>query len=137
MEKKAEHKANVWVTLIGLLLFLVGIFGSVRTVINLTVFDKYPTNGVISLTFFPSYPGPREEDCLMMSNYPLYPSVDGVKLSESEKKEMKKQQNDQQKSCLSGVIATREQTKVNDISASLLSLFLGGAILSLRKKLFS
>lgn len=132
-------RVNIWVSLIGLILLLVGIYGSVKTIINFTLFEKYPSTGVLSVSFMPMYypgPGAREEDCTTMY-YAPYPPGDMAKLTEEEKKEMKEQAKVQERVCVSSVKESREQAKVNDISTSLLALFLGGGVLVFRKKLFA
>lgn len=122
---KTNNTTVAWISFIGLILLLIGIYGSARTILNLALFPKYPTAGAISLNLsgFSSYSGPREEDCMYMSPPPMGESplfMENQKLS-----------------CISSVKASQEQAKMNDISQSALFLFLGIGILKSRKYLFS
>lgn len=144
MAKKSDGKPNAWITLIGFLFLLVGTYASIRTAINLVVFPKYPTGGVLSFGLATIY-GPREEDCIM---YPP-PYTDEIVLSddisnktdpgklEEKQKKAEEQAKRQQESCISAAVQARYQTKVNDISQSLLLLILGGGVLLVRKHLFT
>lgn len=135
----SSSRPNAWVTLIGLVLTLIGIYGSARTVVNLVAFPKYPTAGVLTFNFMGSgmyYP--REEDCMMQVGMDIvpYPGETALTLSAEDKSLRKEQEKKQQEICLSGVVVAREQAKVNDMSQSLLFLFLGGGVLVARKYLF-
>lgn len=156
-----NSSAYSWLTFLGILLLLIGIFASVRTVFNLVAFDKYPQLGVVPSTIFPGdmyYP--RETDCNFPAPYPVEPlietqpitieseSVDlSGKVIKGEKivvtptpyKEKPKEtyEEKQKKSCLANVEESRQATKMNDISKSLFFLFLGGGLLASRTKLFS
>lgn len=135
MSSRTEEKTPYgWVTLIGLVLLLLGVYGAVRTVVNLAVFPKYPTNSVYSIPFgsVPYY-GPREEDCTTMPG----PFLTDTSVKELNEEALEKEQEQSKQACLSGVVQAREQAKVNDISQSALFLFLGGGILISRKWLFS
>lgn len=125
MEKR-QSKANTFVSLLGLLLLLLGIYMTVRTGINLVYFKKYPTTGVMSfITPFGMPYSQREEDCMF---YPqTYFKPDGQPRTAT--KEEKKMEEQQKNVCISGVVQTREATKINDISSSLLFLFLGLGVL--------
>lgn len=134
-----SSRPNAWVTLIGLVLTLIGIYGSARTVVNLVAFPKYPTAGVLTFNFMGSgmyYP--REEDCMMQVGMDIvpYPGETALALSAEDKSLRKEQEKKQQEICMSGVVVAREQAKVNDMSQSLLFLFLGGGVLVARKYLF-
>lgn len=123
-----QSKTNAFISLLGLLLLLLGIYASVRTGINFVFFEKYPTTGVLSIgsAFFGAMPSPREEDCLM--NYPqtYFDNEGQPRPATSEEKEREEQQK---KACISGVEQAREVAKINDISHSLLFLFLGAGVL--------
>lgn len=126
---KTNTGAMAWITFIGLIMLLVGIYGSVRTVLNFTLFPKYPTSGAINLTGTPFYFGPREEDCMYISSPPPMMGTDA--------KAAATETEIQKKNCLAGVKSAQEQAKVNDIGQSALFLFLGVGILASRKYLFS
>lgn len=130
MDKKvSESKLYTWLTLLAVVLLLTGIYASIRTAINFVAFDKYPSTGVLSFSFWgPSY-GMREQDC----NYPMmYWTSDG-KTTRPPTKEEKEQENKQKEICLDGVREARESAKVNDISASVLFLALGAGLLRTRR----
>jgi hypothetical protein len=121
-----------WILLIGLVLVLMGLYGTGRTVVNMTMFDKYPSTGVYSFSFFGGQQMPmytqREQDCL----YPLtYYKPDGT-IRTGTKEEIERD-TAQQQICVSGVTETRNTAKVNDVSQSLLYLILGAGILVCRK----
>lgn len=129
--------AFAWITFIGLVFLLLGIYATIRTVVNIALFEKYPTTGVVTfnLSGLPPY-FPREQDCY----YPFTPQPVPVDPSLSESPstgDAKSQQDQQQKICLEGVKEARDMVKVNDITQSALFLFLGVGILASRKKLFS
>ncbi len=129
----ADSKTNTWITFIGVILLLIGIYASVRTVINLKAFERYPQEGVVSFSFGgqPAY-YQREEDC----SYPrTYYDVTGQKTRPPTDEEKEQEKRDQ-KNCLSSVKDARERAKVNDISQSLLFLFLGVGVLTTRKIFF-
>jgi len=125
----SENKISQLFGYIAVILLLLGIYSSVRTVINMLAFEKYPTTSSLPFLGVPFY-GPREEDCLTPF---LYPQEDVVG-SQMMPEENKLAQEKQKEICLRGVMETRETAKVNDISKSLLLLFLGGGILFARKK---
>lgn len=156
-ETKEPKKTNQWILFIGVVLLLFGIYGLARTGINVFAFEKYPQEGVyppfpfFQASFPPVYYGGREEDCIVNNIYPplgytTMPDLpelvgDGVSVkrppTEEEKKAMEKQLKDQQilqqKSCLSGIKEAREKAKVNDLSQSVLFLFLGAGVLIARR----
>lgn len=127
MEQK-KSKVNSFISLLGLILLLLGIFMSVKTGINLAFFDKYPTMGSTSLApiFFGGMPySQREEDCMI---YPqIYTKMSGEPRAATE--DEKKMEEVQKQSCINSVIQARETAKINDISTSLLFLFLGLGVL--------
>ncbi|QQG44156.1 MAG: hypothetical protein HYW86_04845 [Candidatus Roizmanbacteria bacterium] len=128
-----KSKMNAWITFIGVVLLLIGIYASVKTVVNLTLFEKYPQTGVLSINFFgaPTY-YQREQDCL----YPqTYYTPDGQKTRQPNEEEKTREKN-QQKICVEGVKEQRQTAKINDISQSLLFLFLGAGVLAARKIFF-
>lgn len=124
-----QTKANAFISLLGLLLLLFGIFMTVRTGVNLAFFKKYPTTGVLSIgsAFFGGMPySQREEDCMM--SYPqIYFNDKGQ--SRPATNDEKKMEVQQKKLCISGVEQAREASKINDISTSLLFVFLGAGVL--------
>lgn len=128
MEKK-QSKTHPFISLLGLLLLLLGVYMTVRTCTNFIFFKKYPTTGVMPV--MPFYGGgmpysQREDDCYMY--YPqTYFKPDG--LPRTATIDEKKMEEQQKKSCLSGVEQARETAKVNDISSSLLFVFLGLGVL--------
>lgn len=128
-----ESKTHAWITFIGVILFLVGVYAAVRTGINLTLFDKYPQTGVITLNFSGTPPYyQREQDC----SYPrAYYSADG-RITRQPTLEEKEQEKRDTQSCLEGVAEARQTAKINDISQSLLLLFLGVGVLVARKIFF-
>lgn len=131
-EEKNTSRANTWVTFIGVILLLVGIYASARTVINLKAFSKYPQAGVLSFSFGGQAPYyQRESDC----SYPQsYYAPDGQVRPPTDAE--KKQEQDTVKRCVDAVTDSREQAKVNDISQSLLFLFLGVGVLASRRIFF-
>jgi len=137
MKNQNDKKPNVWITLIGFILLLVGIYGSVRTAVNIVALPKYPSISVFTLGFMGGFYGPREEDCVSMPFYGIDTINSGKSLTDEEKKNMKEQEKKQQESCISAAVQTRYQTKVNDISQSVLFLFLGGGVLLVRRYLFT
>jgi len=131
--RSSKSKAPTWITFIGLMLVLVGLYATVRTGINLAAFEKYPQGGVLSFNIG-SMPVPyfqQEKDC----NYPqtFYDNSGKIRPASPEEKanvEVQKQQ------CLDSVKEMRNQAKINDISQSLLFLFLGVGVLVTRKIFF-
>jgi len=124
-----QTKTNAFISLLGLLLLLLGIYMSVRTGINLAFFKKYPTTGVISIgsAFFGGMPySQREEDCMMSYPQTYFNDKGQPRPATGEDKKMEEQQK---KLCVSGVIEGREATKINDISSSFLFVFLGAGVL--------
>ena len=122
-----DSKVSSWVLFIGIMLLLIGIYAAGRTAINLAFFQKYPQGGVLSINIngVPPY-YQKESDCLYPSTY-----VDDTKTQEQRMTDEKKQQE----ICLSNVSDERERAKINDISQSMLFLFLGAGIL-ISKKIF-
>lgn len=123
----------MWITFIGLMLVLLGLYGSARTAVNLVAFDKYPLGGVLSFNIG-NMPAPyfqQEKDC----NYPqTYYDNNGKIRSAAPEEKVNEQVQKQQ--CLDSVKETRNQAKINDISQSLLFLFLGIGVLATRKIFF-
>lgn len=133
MDKKtSESRVYPWVTFIAIVLLLLGIFGAVRTAINMMAFEKYPSTGVYAFSFMmPGFYGPREQDC----TYPQpYFTPDGK--SRTPSKEEKEQEKIMKQNCLDGVREAREQAKINDMSQSALFLTLGLGLLVTRKRFF-
>ena len=117
------------IVFVGLVCLLLGIYASGRIYINSYVLDKYPTNGVLRVTSFPTY-GQREDDCSFESPYF---SAEG-KMRPATEEELKIEQS-QKDRCISSIHATRQQAKIEDIGTAAFFLFLGVGIL-LSKKLF-
>lgn len=148
MEQNTKGQ-NQWLVFIGFILLLTGIYGIARTTINLIAFDKYPQEGVYPPLPFLSqsasvYPGPysyqREADCLANFVYYPYPyyKPDGTPRpatkEEKEQQEQQKQQLEIQKqNCLDGIAESRDKAKINDLSQSLLLLFIGAGVLASKK----
>lgn len=131
--RSQKSKVPVWITFIGLVLVLVGLYATTRTIVNLVAFEKYPQVGVLTLSFtgMPQY-YQQEKDCV----YPqIYYSADG-RTTRPGSPEEKANEKIQQRNCLEGIKDLRNQAKVNDISQSLLFLFLGLGVLASRKIFF-
>jgi len=123
---ETKSKVHTVIAFIGVICLLVGIFATIRTGLHLTMFKKYPSTGVLTLSFYGYIPyGQREEDCII---YPqTYYTPDGkTRIATEDEKKMEKTQKD---NCLSNILYTREMTKMNDIGISLFFLFMGVGIL--------
>lgn len=130
-EHPVDSKVASWMTVIGMLLLLVGIYATVRTGINFFAFPKYPQEGVLSFNFTGTPPYfQREQDC----NYPIiyYEDNNSSKERSATESEIKRDE-ETKRSCLQGVADQREAAKKNDISQSLLFLFLGAGLLVSRR----
>jgi len=141
MSNEAGGKDRPWLFFIGVVLILIGIYGTLKTTVNFAAFDKYPTGGVMAFSFLSSSATeqyhPREEDC--QTNYYVYPTIyyqaDNVTSREpsaAEKQQMEVQEQQmpiQLANCISGVGEARDAAKMNDISDSLLFLLLGVGVL--------
>lgn len=121
--KLTENKFSYFVGVLALVFLLLGVFGSVRTLTNVYLFEKYPNGGVLS---FNNNFMQREEDCQSYSGVMSYFDDKGQARSATE--DEKKMAEDQKQICLSSVAKSRENAKVNDISISLFYLFLGAGI---------
>ncbi len=119
--KSLENKFSYFVGVLALVFLLLGVFGAVRTVINLYLFEKYPNGGVLS---FNNNYMQREEDC---QSYPMTYFDDKGQARPATVDE-NKMADEQKQICLSSVAKSREDAKVNDISISLFCLFLGAGI---------
>lgn len=124
-----SKKPNRWIDVLALLLLLLGIYMGIRTTINLVAFDKYPSTGILTFSFSGPPYSPREQDCY----YPVYGPGEG---NSKKLEELKKEEALNRKFCLEGVKEARESTKVNDISQSLLFLFLGIGLFTARRTNF-
>jgi hypothetical protein len=129
-----EHTAAFnWVTFLGIFMLLIGLFATVRTVVNIYVLPQYPQSGVLAFslggtqTYYQ-----RESDC----NYPptLSYGPDGKPSAPSPEQNKIDEQN--KANCLAGVKDNREQTKVNDIATAAMFLFVGGGLLFIRRFFF-
>jgi len=133
-DTKTNHQNHQWVLFIATMLILLGIYGSLRTVINFFAFDRYPQEGVypnipiFSSSSYAPYSS-REEDC---TAYPAiyYDKDQNVRPGTPEEKT---QERVQQQNCLSQVREARERAKINDISQSALFLFLGAGVIAFRR----
>jgi hypothetical protein len=139
-----EIKDRPVLLFIGVILLLIGVYFSLRTIINFAAFEHYPQTGVdLSMPWKEYAPVgyQREEDCEVSYIYTpsLYYRADGVTprpatKEETELVEQQKQQYELQKqSCIAGVVEMRNVAKINDISQSLIFLLLGGAVLLYRR----
>ncbi len=129
-ESLKESKVSAWVLFIAIILLLIGIYGGVRTGVNLLFFPKYPTSGVLSMNFvgFPVY-NQNEEDCAFPQTYF---TADG-KTSRPATPEEKEQEKINQQNCVRSAIQARESARINDISQSILFLFLGTGLIFSRR----
>jgi hypothetical protein len=101
----------------------------------MVAFDKYPQEGVypnlpiLSREYAPYYGG-REEDC---TAYPMvYYTRDGYTTRPATEDE-KAQEKRQQENCISQIKEGRDKAKINDISQSVLFLFLGAGVFAFRR----
>lgn len=124
-----KSKAPAWITFVGVLLFLTGVYLAARTLVNFAFFGRYPTNGVFPINFGGAIFSQKEEDC----DFSYYPQNPDRLLTDEE---FAKEQMAQKELCLTSVREARNQTRANDISQSLFFLFLGGGILVTRKTFF-
>lgn len=118
----------------GLLFSLMGAYGAIRTLSNLVIFPKYPTEGVIPsnllVTTGSVYGYQSEADC----NIPPPPSYDfngELRETTEEEKISQKQFAD---SCLQRINEERERVKRSDINQSALLIFLGFGLYYSRKR---
>lgn len=126
-----EHSthSHPWITFIGIVLLLIGIFASVRTLYNTTMLAAYPQSGVLYFNMSGMVPYyQRASDCIQ--NQPYYGADGAVRESSAEEK---KQQMLTQENCLKGVVDTQAQAKTNDIGTSAFFLFLGVGVLLSRR----
>ncbi len=114
-------------------MLLVGLYATIRTVVNLTFFEKYPSEGVLTISPFMAPYGQREQDCLYSQTY--Y-TQDGQKTRPPTAEE-KQREKEQQSLCLSGLSEARKNAKVTDITQSATFLLLGTGVLIGRKKFLS
>lgn len=154
-------RSDQWLLFISVILLLFGIYGLARTCINLVAFEKYPQEGVYPPLPFLNNPGyapyyNREEDChanyvYTKPIYPPYPSYPvpyggegggyGYPTIEALSPEEQKNAEDEQRAllelqkqnCLASVADARDKAKVNDLSQSVLFLFLGAGVLLARR----
>lgn len=127
LKSKKNSVPQVIVSLLGLILLLIGIYGGARTIVNMKFFEKYPTTGIYSMYGYME----REEDC----EYPMtYSTPDGKNRPATD--EEKEAEMKQKEICLSRVTSSRANARVNDVSMSLLFVLLGAGVL-LSKKYFA
>lgn len=128
--KKPQTFYNI-ISFIAIVLLIIGIYFSVKTIVNFIAFDKYPVN-ISFLSMMSISPYGSEEDC--SSSVFISPAVytDSGETREPTAEE-KKQQEEEKQNCLKSVEKNRKQTKVNDILTSFLFLFLGVGILATRR----
>ena len=120
--KSLENKVSYFVGVLALIFSLLGVFGSVRTLTNVYLFEKYPNGGVLS---FNNNFMQREEDC---QSYGPMAYFDDKGQTRPANEDEKKMADEQKQVCLSSVAKSRENAKINDISISLFYLFLGVGI---------
>ena len=131
-KRQQNNKSHSWILFIGIFLILIGLYATGRTVINILAFPKYPTTGVLNISMMGIAPyEQREEDCYYPQTY--YDIEGKLRTATPEEKEQEKVNEER---CLSSVKSSREATKANDISQSVLFLFLGTGVLIARKKFF-
>ncbi len=131
-EGSKEKKIPSWITFIGVVLLLIGIYGAVRTGINLSFFEKYPPEGILGIPWAQPYYPQREQEC--MYPHPYY-EPDG-KTTRPATPEEKENEAISTQICLDGAREARERAKINDLSQSVLFLFLGIGILTTRRIFF-
>lgn len=123
-----SYSSHPWITFIGIVLLLIGIFASVRTLYNTTMM-AYPQSGVLYFNMSGMAPYyQRASDCIQ--NQPYYGADGAVRESNAEEK---KQQMLTQENCLKGVADAQHQAKTNDIGTSVFFLFLGVGVLLSRR----
>lgn len=133
MTDKQNSSQHTWIAFVSVVLLLLGIYGSARTLINLYAYEKYPPQGVFSMPFMGGpYYGPNENDCLMMPPPIGDPTLVGM--SAQEKKDYAQNMKD---SCLLSAKQARDNAKTSDVSQSMLFLFMGAGILVAKKFFFS
>ncbi len=127
----ADHPTHFspWITFIGIVLLLIGIFASARTIYNITVMPTYPQSGVLFFNTTGMVPYYQSaSDCAQTQ--PYYGQDGNVRQPSAEEQ---KQQNMTQQNCLKGVTNAQQQAKMNDIGTSVFFVFLGlGVLLSRR-----
>jgi hypothetical protein len=129
-----DSKIPAVANFIGMMFVLVGLYASVRTIINFTTFNKYPTNGVLAVNLFgmPFYGGPNEADCEIMPldpySYPARLGPDG-EVSSVSAKTIETQTETQKKSCIAMAMRSREEARASDVNTSAFFLFIGLGVL--------
>lgn len=126
MAKVGNSKGNTWLLFIGVVLILIGLYASIRTLVNLTVYDKYPTEGVLS--FNSNSYQQKESDCTYEQIYYTQDNKPRPGTEEEIARDKK-----QQTTCLNNVAQARQNAKTNDITQSVIFLALGAGVLFLRK----
>jgi len=133
----------------GLVLLILGVYGSLKTTVNLLAFDVYPQETVFPFSQVPYGPMSREEDCPITYSYtpPTYFEEDGVTLRSATPAEVaydepyRKQMELQALNCVSAVQDARRAALVDDISKSAIFLFLAFLVLAysriFKRKLFT
>ncbi len=114
---------QVFVNFFGWLLFLLGIYISLKIIFNLVYFkEKYPVQPIIGYSnVFPQY----EEDCYQ-GTFVEIPRKD---LDLQETRNYKDEMEREIKNCISKIRKARKETKIRDIWSSFMFMFLGGGIL--------
>ncbi len=125
-----KSKLHDIVSVIGLFCLVIGLYASLRLVINLFAYQNYPTNGVL-----PTLPGTyvytqTEADCQLISSQTMF-DINGQprQTTDIETKQLK----EQVQSCLSSIEVAREQAKTNDINLATFFLFIGVSLLVLKR----
>lgn len=123
---------------LGLVLLILGIYGSLKTTVNLVAFDAYPQEGVFPFSQAEYDPMSREQDCVVNYSYtpPIYYEADGFTMRQAEPAEQeydetyRKQQELQAQNCVSGVQDARKAALVDDISKSAIFILLAVLVLA-------
>lgn len=111
------------IVFIGLFFLLVGAYASLRIGVNIWLFDRYPTTGVLQIASFPMY-GQREEDCDFSTPYYSYEGKPREATADE-----KQIETNQAERCLSAVQETRRVALIQDISTASFFLFIGLGVL--------
>lgn len=137
--EKNDTKDRPALFFIGVLLLLVGLYGSFTTLVNILAFEKYPQHSIFSLSGNGGeYGSPQSEaDCTASYYYqaPTYYEGDSNVMREPTPQEVKDEaayearlKGDEQ-NCISRVELSRKETMVTDISQSAIFLLLAFGVL--------
>ena len=117
-------------TFVGIIFILLGVYTAIRVGVNIKMYSKYPTVGVLSLSIFNPYTvvSPRDEDCSYIT--PYYDPSGSIRPANESERENERAQKE---NCLKGISATRESTKTNDINTAIFFLFMGVGLFAVRR----